>query len=228
MKKDKILIILPTKQRINDFEKFSESWMKTTKGKSDVLVAIDMEDTTYDMVKEKYPFIYEKVEPSSVLEILNQMAVKYSKEYKYLSFMEDDCVFVTENWENSFIDKLNEIGDYGIVWGNDLINRSYIVGLPFMDSKIVDVLGYMSPPELKYLWVDHFWKKLGEDLNTLFYFPEIIVEHRHYSSGKRQKDEISSKVDSHGVIDMKSYKENYMKNRYHSDLLKLINARNSN
>jgi hypothetical protein len=228
MKKEKILIILPTKQRLNDFETFAESWMTTTKGKSDVLVAIDLEDKTYDTVKEKYPFIYEKVEPSSVLEILNQMAVKYSKEYKFISFMEDDCVFVTENWEDSFINKLNEIGDYGIVWGNDLINRHQIVGLPFLDSKIVDVLGYMSPPELKYLWVDYFWKQLGADLGTLFYFPEIIVEHRHYSSGKRQKDEISDVVDSHGLIDMKSYHENYLKNRYRSDLQKLINQRQRN
>jgi len=225
MKQDKILIILPTKNRLEDFKIFAESWVKTTEGKSDVLVVINFDDNTYDDIKEKYPFIYERVNPGSVLEILNQMSVKYSKEYKYISFMEDDCNFVTEKWETSFIDKLKEIGDYGIVWGDDLINRDYIVGLPFMDSKIIDVLGYMSPPEIKYLWVDHFWKKLGMDLGTLFYFSNIIVEHRHYSTGKRKKDEISVVVDSNGLSDMESYKNVYLKERYDLDLKKLKDVR---
>jgi hypothetical protein len=225
MKQDKILIILPTKNRLKDFEIFAESWVKTTEGKSDVLVAINFDDNTYDDIKEKYPFIYEKVNPGSVLEILNQMSVKYSKEYKYISFMEDDCNFVTEKWETSFINKLKDIGDYGIVWGDDLVNRDYIVGLPFLDSKIIDVLGYMSPPEIKYLWVDHFWKKLGADLGTLFYFSNIIVEHRHYSTGKRQKDEVSVVVDSNGLNDMVGYKDVYLKTRYESDLKKLKDAR---
>jgi hypothetical protein len=225
MKQDKILIILPTKNRLKDFEIFAESWVKTKEGKSDVLVAINFDDNTYDDIKEKYPFIYEKVNPGSVLEILNQMSVKYSKEYKYISFMEDDCNFVTEKWETSFINKLKDIGDYGIVWGDDLVNRDYIVGLPFLDSKIIDVLGYMSPPEIKYLWVDHFWKKLGADLGTLFYFSNIIVEHRHYSTGKRQKDEVSVVVDSNGLNDMVGYKDVYLKTRYESDLKKLKDAR---
>ena len=225
MKQDKILIILPTKNRLKDFEIFAESWVKTTEGKSDVLVAINFDDNTYDDIKEKYPFIYEKVNPGSVLEILNQMSVKYSKEYKYISFMEDDCNFVTEKWETSFINKLKDIGDYGIVWGDDLVNRDYIVGLPFLDSKIIDVLGYMSPPEIKYLWVDHFWKNLGADLGTLFYFPDIVVEHRHYSTGKRQKDEISVVVDSNGFSDMVGYKDVYIKTSYQSDLKKLKDAR---
>jgi hypothetical protein len=225
MKQDKILIILPTKNRLEDFKIFAESWVKTTEGKSDVLVVINFDDNTYDDIKEKYPFIYERVNPGSVLEILNQMSVKYSKEYKYISFMEDDCNFVTKKWETSFIDKLKEIGDYGIVWGDDLINREYIVGLPFMDSKIIDVLGYMSPPEIKYLWVDHFWKKLGMDLGTLFYFSNIIVEHRHYSTGKRKKDEISVVVDSNGLSDMESYKNVYLKERYDLDLKKLKDVR---
>ena len=225
MKQDKILIILPTKIRLKDFEIFAESWVKTTEGKSDVLVAINFDDNTYDDIKEKYPFIYEKVNPGSVLEILNQMSVKYSKEYKYISFMEDDCNFVTEKWETSFINKLKDIGDYGIVWGDDLVNRDYIVGLPFLDSKIIDVLGYMSPPEIKYLWVDHFWKNLGADLGTLFYFPDIVVEHRHYSTGKRQKDEISVVVDSNGFSDMVGYKDVYLKTSYQSDLKKLKDAR---
>lgn len=223
-KQEKILIIIPTKERLNDFVTFANSWVSTTEGKSDVLVLIDEDDTTYDNILSQYPFIYKKGKGGTVLELLNKHALENCKKYKYLSFIEDDCNFNTQGWETIFINKLNEIGDYGVVWGNDLINKDHLVGIPFLDSKIVEVLGYMSPPNIKFLWVDYFWKKVGEDLGTLHYFSDVIVEHRHYSTGKRQRDEISAKVDSHGLADKGQY-DNYIASTYQTDLNKLKNAR---
>jgi hypothetical protein len=223
MKKNKILVIIPTKDRLDDFKVFAKSWMDTTEGKSDVLVGIDVGDTTYDEMKS-YPFIFEEVTPKPFLYILNELATKYASEYKYIAFMEDDCNFNTK-WESTFIQALEQIGDYGIVWGNDLLNKDYIVGLPFMDSKIIEVLGYMTPPEIKYLWADHFWKHLGEALGTLHYFPDVIVEHRHYSTGKRTKDELSLEVDTKGQEDYLGYNQHYKPHRFGGDVQKLINAR---
>lgn len=218
--KNKILIILPTKNRLEDFKIFANSWKNTTEGFSDVVVGIDLEDITYDEVKGDYPFIYEKVNEKTPLSIVNSLAVKYCNEYDYLCFMEDDCNFNTVGWESIFISKLNELGDNGIVWGNDLINGISLVGLPFMNSKIVQKLGYMSPPEVNYLWADHFWITLGRALNSLYYFPEVIVEHRHYSTGKRIKDNISEIIDRGGAAEQNKF-QIYLANRFHEDLRKL-------
>ena len=225
MKKNKILVLIPTKDRLDDFIIFANSWVDTTEGKSDVWVGIDVGDSTYDSIKYKYPFKYIEITPKPFLEILNELAIEGAKEYKYVSFLEDDCIFISKNWESTFIDKLKSIGDYGIVWGNDLLNKDYIVGLPFMDSKIINVLGYMSPPEIKYLWADHFWKRIGNTMGTLHYFKDIIIEHRHYSTGKRDKDSLSIEVDSKGNADYIGFNQHYLGARFDSDIKKLTDAK---
>lgn len=224
MKEDKILIIIPTKNRLNDFKIFAESWSATTEGLSDVVVGIDTGDTTYDEMRS-YPFIFEEVSPKPFLYILNELAVKYASKYKYIAFFEDDVNFVTNGWETTFINAMKSIGDYAIVWGDDLLNHDYIVGVPFIDSKIVEVLGYMTPPEIKYLWADHFWVQLGDAMGTLRYFPEVIIEHRHYSTGKRVKDELSEEIDTKAQPDYVGYNQVYKPNNFKRDIQKLINAR---
>lgn len=221
----KIIILLPTRERLEDFIIFAESWKNTTEGKSDVVVRIDSDDKTYEEIKLKYPeFIYEYGDRKPFLDLLNDLALDYAEKYDYVGFMEDDCNFNTQGWETIFINKLMELGDSGIVWGNDLINTHHIVGLPFMNSKIIKKLGYMCPPEIKYLWADHFWKNIGVAMNSLCYFPDVIIEHRHYSTGKREKDNISDIVDAVGSEDYHNFNHNYMVNRFGSDIQKLRNA----
>lgn len=219
---NRIAILIPTRERLDDFIIFAESWKNTTTGLSDVIVRIDNDDKTYEEIKHKYPdFIYEYGERLPFLDILNEMAVKYSKTHQYVGFMEDDCNFNTPGWEDIFRDKINEIGDYAIVWGNDLLNTSNIVGLPFMNSTLVERLGFMCPPQIKYLWADYFWKHLGTELKSLHYFPNVIIEHRHYSTGKREKDEISVLVDQKGSEDYSNYNKIYLKTDFRGDVERL-------
>jgi hypothetical protein len=222
MSNGKIAVLIPTKERLEDFIIFADSWMNTTEGKSDVIVGIDIGDETYEGIKDKYPFIYEYIKPKPFLDILNELALKYSDEYDYVGFMEDDCNFNTNGWEIAFINKIEEIGDNAIVWGNDLLNGESIVGLPFMNSKIIKKLGYMCPPEIKYLWADHFWKRIGQAVNSLYYFPEIVIEHRHYSTGKREKDVVSEHVDEVGKQDFIGFNQIYMRTNFNRDVQKLL------
>jgi hypothetical protein len=217
----KIAVLIPTKDRLEDFIIFADSWVNTTEGHSDVIVGIDIGDETYEGIKDKYPFKYVYIEPKPFLDILNELALKYSNEYDYVGFMEDDCNFNTQGWESIFINKINEIGDNAIVWGNDLLNGENIVGLPFMNSKLINKLGYMCPPEIKYLWADHFWKRIGQAVGSLHYFPDVIIEHRHYSTGKREKDEVSEHVDSVGAEDFVGFNQVYMKTNFRRDINKL-------
>lgn len=217
MKENKICIIIPTKDRLDDFKLFAESYLNTTIGQSVVVVAIDEEDHNYDDYLSKFNFIVERMPPNLPLITLNILANKYCTKYDYLCYFEDDIVFRSTNWENKFIEKLNTLGKNGIVFGDDLINHDYIVGTPFLNSSIVEKLGFMCPPELAALWCDHFWKELGVFCKSLHYFPDVIIEHRHYSTGKRNKDRISEKIDSMGLPDMHAYK-NYMSSRFRRDM----------
>jgi hypothetical protein len=46
----------------------------------------------------------------------------------------------------------------------------------------------MAPPNQKQLFVDNYWKALGEALGTLTYLPEVIIEHLHPIAGKAPSD----------------------------------------
>ena len=184
---NKICVIVPTRKRLEDFKLYADSWVKTTEGKSVVVVGIDDDDETYDEIinNNNYPFIYEKLSSKPFLHILNELAVKYAEQYVCVSFIEDDFTYNTPGWETAVLNKMNEIGDNAIVWCNDLINHDTMVASPFMDSNIIRTLGWMVAPRLHTLFGDHYWIELGRKLNSLYYFPNIIIEHRHYSKGKR-------------------------------------------
>jgi len=217
----KIAIIIPTKNRLESFISFAESWKATTEGESDVIVGIDIGDSTYDSILSKYPFTFEYVTPKPFLHILNELALKYSNTYEYIGFMEDDCAFVSPQWESTFISKLDSLGNNGIVWGNDLINRDYIVGLPFLNSSIVKRLGFMAPPCIECLWADHFWKAIVDKFNSGHYFNDIVIEHKHYSTGKTLKDNVSNEIERIGHNDALRY-SSYRVNGLNKDLEKLV------
>lgn len=198
---NKICVLIPTRKRLVDFKLFADSWVKTTEGKSIVVVGIDIDDNTYDEIisQNTYPFTYERQKSKPFLHILNDMAVRYAKQYDCIAFLEDDCTFNTYGWETSILNKQNEIGRNSIIWCNDLINFNNQVGVPFMNSNIIRVLGWMACPKFNTLFTDWYWFHLGRRLNTLYYFSNIIIEHRHYSTGKRLKDEISKKLEGESV-----------------------------
>ena len=224
---NKICVIIPTRERLNKFRIFASTWKKTTEGKSVVVVGIDNDDHTYDELrKNKYPeFIWEQKESKPCLSILNDLAVKYAKKYKYILFMEDDTNFNTL-WESRIIEKLEELGDNGIVWCNDLRVKEKLISLPIMNSSIINRLGYMLPPEFKAQCPDLYWTDLGNNLKTMYYFPDIITEHRHYSTGKTFKDETAIKIQKEAINDATYYHSPAYLVRLSNDVKMLLNDQN--
>lgn len=212
MKINKICVLIPTRRRFLDFSLFAATWKKTTEGKSVVVVGVDKDDNTYNQLIEKntYPFIWERteVEPG-FLPTLNKLAIKYAKEYKYLGYLADDLTFNTPGWETTIINKLDELGKNAIGWTNDGhtpvtmdAKLKHNCGIPFMNSSIVDRLGHMCPLRLLSSAADNYWNNLVMRMpETSYFFKDIVIEHRHYSFGLREKDETSYKIQGESSAD---------------------------
>jgi hypothetical protein len=67
-----------------------------------------------------------------------------------------------------------------------------------ISSVIIRALGYMVPPGLEHLYLDDFWKRLGQDLGHLEYLPDVIIEHCHPNAGKATWDDGYERVNSPG------------------------------
>ena len=58
----------------------------------------------------------------------------------------------------------------------------------FITSDIIRALGYMAPPCLKHMYLDNYWKALGEGAGCLRYLPDVVIEHMHPEAGKADVD----------------------------------------
>lgn len=222
---DRILWIVPSRNRPKKLERFLESWLNTTSGYADVLIALDEDDFSNDHLIKKYPdIIWEKKpkpEGASFLEVLNITALNYVDKYKFLAFTEDDCVFQTKDYEKRFIEKLNEIGPNAIVYGEDLVDKKNRIFFPVMNSSIVKRLGFMVPRSLRCQYADNFWRDMGIRLNSSYKFKDVIIQHLHFSVDDGVADEISKDIYNTKFADALAYK-NYYSKYFERDMKKLL------
>ena len=54
----------------------------------------------------------------------------------------------------------------------------------------------MAPPAMKHLYLDNFWKDIGNELGSLVYRDDVIIEHMHPFAGKSESDEGYVEVNS--------------------------------
>lgn len=119
---------------------------------------------------------------------LNRAAVQVCNEYEFVSFMGDDHVARTENWDGRLMEAARQSGSPGLSYGNDLLAGEALPTAVLMDSRLIRTLGYMTPPSLRHMFLDDFWLEIGTRLGRIRYLEDVVVEHMHFSAGKSVKD----------------------------------------
>jgi hypothetical protein len=127
---------------------------------------------------------------------MNRMLPMVTSKYDYLLWAADDTVAKTPAWDELLIDTIRDV-PLGISYPNDLFQKSNLPsnGTCF-DIRIPKVLGYIAPPTLFHLYMDNFWKLLGEELGTLRYREDIILEHNHFVNKKAPPDKTYLSINS--------------------------------
>lgn len=141
---------------------------------------------------------------------------------KYTAWMGDDHRPRTEGWDAIYAAELDELGDAGVVYGNDLGQGVNLPTQVAMTSNIPRALGYFCPTTIRHLYCDNIWLDWGKGLGRIKYLPEVVVEHMHPGFGKAKADagyafSGSSDVDA---SDREAY-EAYRAHQYYQDIEKL-------
>ena len=189
---EKISILCPTRRRGQKAKECYESFLQTTAGVSDFYFIIDEDDVnSYDFLD--YPnanFITVPTtenKPTGLVYPLNYGYKKLKQKYAGYMFVGDDSAFRTPRWDKIFLDKIIKENYNCILYGNDLLRR-HALPVSFIGGKNV-FKEYMIYPEFYHVFCDTYIKKLGIKNNSLFYYPNIIIEHMHYTTGKSDLDE---------------------------------------
>jgi hypothetical protein len=153
-----------------------------------LVFAVDDDDPTraaYLNALDAYPAttIHYGPAPSTMVRALNTAAELYAGEAYALGFMGDDHRPRSTRWDRTYVEALRDLGT-GIVYGDDLLQGERIPTQVAMTADIVRALGHMAPATLTHLFVDNYWKDLGEQAGCLRYLPDVVIEHMHPVAGK--------------------------------------------
>ncbi len=185
-------VLVPTHNRAARIIKFLEAVVKNSLI-SDIYLGIDKTDPQLNEYKElvsKFPKSnYVKIietQSNSMLQSLNMMSTLLSPYYSFLTFMGDDHIVKTHGWDIELANPISK--KFGISYPNDLIQREKLPTAIMINSKVVELLGFFGHPIFSHLYVDNSWLEIGKSLNNCNYFPNIVIEHEHYSAGKSTND----------------------------------------
>lgn len=104
-----------------------------------------------------------------------------------IGFMGDDHRPRTQGWDQRYLTALTALP--GIVYGNDLLQGANLPTQCAISTRVVRALGRMAPDALEHLYVDNYWRDLGNASGCLSYLPDVVVEHVHPAAGKAAWDE---------------------------------------
>jgi len=110
----------------------------------------------------------------------------------------------------------------GVVYCNDLHQGEKLPTAAFVDAEIVRRLGYVVPPTIQHLYMDNYFRTLGEGLGTLTYLPDVVIEHMHPHAGKAEMDDGYRQVNSTDAYrqGLRAYRA-YCRHRLPEDLARL-------
>jgi hypothetical protein len=190
-----MLIIVPSRGRPHKIAELISSF-EDTRMFAELRVVIDGDDPTlaeYEAIELPEWAMRHVLSPGltgSMVAALNTAArvvVASRPDHKIIGFMGDDHRPRTHHWDKHFADALESLHG-GIVYGNDLFQGWNLPTHCVMDARIIQAVGYMAPPELTHLYVDNYWKALGEGVG-IKYLGDVIIEHVHPAAGKTEWDE---------------------------------------
>lgn len=197
--KSRILVILPTRNRGKKTRECLEAWSSCS-NEADLLLCVDDDDVDLPIYEQLSKEFGTKLRVGPRLRMcptLNQASLEEADNYEYLAFIGDDHRFRTKGWDEIAVNTLErQTNGWGIWYGNDLLKGKDLPTAAVMGSKLVKKIGGMSLPGLIHLYLDDFWKMLGEELGVLYYDDDVIIEHMHFTVGKGDHDQMYAEVNS--------------------------------
>lgn len=191
-------VLVPSRGRPSNIDRLATAFA-TTNSSARLIVAIDADDPLIDDYTDTaraWNFDLEVGDPSRIGPILNRLAPALAEQYDVVGFMGDDHLPRTEGWDTRLE---AAAGEWGVAYGNDLLQGERLATAVFIGSGIVSTLGYYVPPGLKHLYFESPWMAWGRTVESLTYLDDVVIEHLHYINGKAEQDDLYRDVNSEGM-----------------------------
>lgn len=211
-----MLVIVPTRDRPHNIDNFYKSFIENSEI-SDLCIVVDNDQK--DLYEYKEKVIFEYLPKSSLVKKLNSVSIKYATRYKYICFAGDDVIIKTRGWDTMLTQPLKN--NPGMSYGNDLIQGQGLPNVPVVSSEIIRALEFFAPWDLEHYYMDNFIKKLAEDIDSIYYFENVILEHMHPMTQKASSDSLYDNTYHSYYRKDSRFWTIYCKQKYNEDLNKV-------
>jgi hypothetical protein len=190
-----LAVIVPTRGRPQNAARLARAFEETTASGALPVFVADQDDPELPGYRNLLEIgsiprlmIYGSTGGTGLCGPLNYAATAYADLVNYVGFMGDDHMPRTHGWDTLMIHELDSLRPR-IVYGNDLLQGANLPTAVFMQSRMINAIGVMAPQCMRHLYLDNFWKHLGEQTGSLVYRGDVVIEHLHPVAGKAEWDE---------------------------------------
>jgi hypothetical protein len=186
---NRIAVICPSRERASRIGACVKAFYETSSGLADLFVCVDNNDPELDRYGPAMggQGILLVGQPKRCCPKLNEVW-SLVQNYGVIGFIGDDCCFRTAGWDETLLNRFGELNNKAIIYPDDGHHHGNHPTHWFYSSNIPKALGYFVQPDLLHLFCDNVIAEIGRATGLLHYFPDILVEHMHYSAGKAKDD----------------------------------------
>lgn len=203
-----MIYVVPSRGRPQSISTLIGSW-EATRVHAELFIALDTDDPelgAYERVLAHRPewVKYGIADTRSMVMSLNRWANRaaYSYAHDVVGFMGDDHHPRTYAWDTFVAAAVTpDDGPSKLVYCNDLLQGPMLPTQAAMPATWIRRLGRMAPTSLHHLYVDNYWKTLGERLRRIQYLADVVIEHMHPVAGKAEWDEGYKRVNAGDVYE---------------------------
>lgn len=206
-----LILIVPTRGRPHAVAELAESFSETCTADTFLVLAVDDDDPELEAYQEAVDCAKRDVfgrthllvqeAPGNMANALN-FALKHVLDdsgHRAVGFMGDDHRPRTRGWDASYVGTL--LRQPGIVYGNDLIHGQNLPTQFAVSESVARAVGFLSPPGLRHMYIDNYWRDIGKAAGVLTYLDGVVVEHMHPVAAKSEYDEGYARVNAPEVFD---------------------------
>jgi hypothetical protein len=228
-----LVVIVPSRGRPAAVSALVVAFEATCSAMTRLLVVVDDDDPDADRYREAMePHTYRyrtsllSQPGGSMVAALNAGAAHALTVWPHaaaIGFLGDDHRPRTAGWDAAYLAALAERP--GFVYGDDRIQGVNLPTQIAISTSVVRALGHMAPPVLHHLYVDNYWRTLGQTAGCITYLPEVVVEHLHPVAGTAPVDDGYLRVNAPEVYakDRAAFQA-YMAEHGHRDVLAVLQA----
>lgn len=193
----KNLVVIPTRKRGVLVRRNILISIENSRNSKFLLSVDDDDDSDYSWAQANEIDIL-RGRNSNMNQALNRAANMNANSFDFITFMGDDHVARTREWDLKLIDSIKGMS-FGIAYGDDLIAGGNLPTAALISSAFIRTLGYMAPPILRHMYIDDFWLTIGSKTGSLRFNSDVVIEHMHHSVGKANLDSTYKSTNRHVV-----------------------------